>query len=155
MVTLEMYEMSGMSEKLAFKEKILNGIVNNDSSSLPYFSLESQMTPEKAAHLIGIYYGTSQWDKLLEEVEELKEAVSSVCEKLVADCSSKDYNRSRYHAAEEMADVLIVIISILSEKSNRDLRDLVESFMVFKSSRQLYRILHDDLKVGDLNDCGK
>ena len=151
MVTPEMYEMSGMSEKLSFKEKILNEIVNKDYA-LPYLSLETQMNPEKAAHLIGIYYGTSQWNKLLEEVEELKEAVSSVCEKLVADCSSKDYNRSRYHAAEEMADVLIVILSILSEKSNRDLRDLVESFMVFKSSRQLYRILHNDPKVGDPNE---
>ena len=151
MVTPEMYEMSGMSKKLAFKEEILNEIVNKDYS-LPYFSLETQMNPEKAAHLIGTYYGTSQWNKLLEEVEELKEAISSVCEKLVADCSSKDYNRSRYHAAEEMADVLIVILSILSEKSNRDLRDLVESFMVFKSSRQLYRILHDDPKVGDPNE---
>lgn len=151
MITPEMYEMSGMSEELAFKEKILNEIVNKDYA-LPYFSLETQMNPEKAAHLIGIYYGTSQWNKLLEEVEELKEAVSSVCEKLVADCSSIDYNRSRYHAAEEMADVLIVILSILSEKSNRDLRGLVESFMVFKSSRQLYRILHDDPKVGDPNE---
>lgn len=151
MVTPEMYEMSGMSKKLAFKEEILNEIVNKDYA-LPYFSLETQMTPEKAAHLIGIYYGTSQWNKLLEEVEELKEAVSSVCEKLVADCSSKDYNRSRYHAAEEMADVLIVILSILSQKDNRDLRGLVESFMVFKSSRQLYRILHDDPKVGDPNE---
>lgn len=152
MVTPEMYEMSGMSEKLAFKEEILNEIVNKDSSSLPYFSFGTQMTPKKAAHLIGTYYGTSQWNKLLEEVEELKEAVSSVCEKLVADCSSKDYNRSRYHAAEEMSDVLIVILSILSQEDNRDLRDLVESFMVFKSSRQLYRILHDDPKVGDLNE---
>lgn len=152
MVTPEMYEMSGMSEKLAFKEEILNGIVNDTSSSLPYFDFVAQMTPEKAAHLIGKYYGTSQWNKLLEEVEELKEAVSSVCEKLVADCSTIDYNRSRYHAAEEMADVLLVILSILSEKSNRDLRDLVESFMVFKSSRQLYRILHDDPKVGDPNE---
>lgn len=152
MVTPEMYEMSGMSEKVAFKEEILNRIVNNASISLPYFSLETQMTPEKAAHLIGIYYGTSQWNKLLEEVEELKEAVSSVCEKLVADCSYKDYNRSRYHAAEEMADVLIVILSMLSQEDNRDLRGLVESFMVFKSSRQLYRILHDDPKVGDPNE---
>lgn len=152
MVTPEMYEMSGMSEKIAFKEEILNSIVNNDSSSFPYFSFETRMTPEKAAHLIGKYYGTDQWNKLLEEVEELKEAVSSVCEKLVADCSSIDYNRSRYHAAEEMADVLIVILSILSEKSNRDLRDLVESFMVFKTSRQLYRIMHDDPKVGDPNE---
>lgn len=152
MVTPEMYEMSGMSEKLAFKEEILNSIVNKGSNSLPYFSLETLMTPEKAAHLIGEYYGTSQWNKLLEEVEELKEAVSSVCEKLVADCSSIDYNRSRYHAAEEMADVLIVILSILSQEDNRDLRDLVESFMVFKSSRQLYRIIHNDPKVGDPNE---
>lgn len=149
MATPEMYE---MPEKLAFKDEILNEIVDNDSSSRTYLDLGTQMTPEKAAHLIGIYYGTSQWNKLLEEVEELKEAVSSVCEKSVADCSSKDYNRSRYYAAEEMADVLIVILSILSEKSNRDLRDLVESFMTFKSSRQLYRILHDDPKVGDPNE---
>lgn len=152
MITPEMYEMSGMSEKVAFKEKILNEIVNKDSSAIPYFSFETKMNPEKAAHLIGIYYGTSQWNKLLEEVEELKEAVSSVCEKLVADCSSKDYNRSRYHATEEMADVLIVILSILSQEDNRDIRDLVESFMLFKSSRQLYRILHDDPKVGDPNE---
>lgn len=152
MVTPEMYEMSGMSEKLTLKEEILNGIVNDVSSSLPYFSFSANMTPEKAAYLIGKYYGTSQWNKLSEEVVELSDAVCSLCERNVSDCSSKEYNRVRYHAAEEMADVLLVILSILSQKDNRDLRDLVESFMVFKSSRQLYRIMHDDPKVGDLNE---
>lgn len=135
-----------------FREEILNAIADKNSSSCPFFSPETRMTSEKAAVIIGEYYGSLQWRKLLEEVEELQGAVSSVCEQGVLDSSRSEYNRSRYHAAEEMADVLLVILSLLSQNNNRDLRDLVESFMIFKSSRQLYRILHDDPKVGDLNE---
>lgn len=135
-----------------FREEILDAIADKDSSACPYVSFETNLTSGKAATIIGEYYGSFQWNKLLEELEELQGAVSSVCEQGVLDSSRSEYNRSRYHAAEEIADVLIVILSLLSQHNNRDLRDLVESFMVFKSSRQLYRILHDDPKVGDPNE---
>lgn len=139
-------------DELKLKEKILNSISDKNGEPLPYFSANTDINSERAASLIGEYYGSYQWNKLLEEVGELQEVVNLLCEYNVVECSSKQYNRNRYHAAEEMADVLIVILSILSQEDNRDLRDLVESFMVFKSSRQLYRILHNDPKVGDPNE---
>lgn len=135
-----------------FREEILDAIADKDSSACPYVSFETKLTSGRAASLIGENYGSYQWNKLLEEVGELQEVVNLLCEYNVVECSSKQYNRNRYHAAEEIADVLIVILSILSQEDNRDLRDLVESFMVFKSSRQLYRILHNDPKVGDPNE---
>ena len=100
---------------------------------------------------IGNHYGEKQWDKLEEELEELREALKDLKVSKNVDCMAKYQAQARYKVIEEFADLLIVMQSILNTKGNEDLIDLVESIITFKVSRQAYRIKNDDPKAGDPN----
>lgn len=100
---------------------------------------------------IGNHYGEKQWDKLEEELEELREALNDLKVSKNVDSMAKYQAQARYKVIEEFADLLIVMQSILNTKGNEDLIDLVESIITFKVSRQAYRIKNNDPKAGDPN----
>ena len=122
---------------------------NEESSFASYCTLTLDI--DDTIRFIGNYYGEKQWDKLEEELEELREALKDLKVSKNVDSMAKYQAQARYKVIEEFADLLIVMQSILNTKGNEDLIDLVESIINFKVSRQAYRIKNDDPKAGDPN----
>lgn len=105
---------------------------------------------------IGSHYGFSnQVEKLDEELDELKHVLFNITS-MEASFEDGDYDtdeeftqdmsRELYHLAEEMADVCVVIKTLLAEKP--ELSALVEAFITMKVTRQAYRIATKDLDTG-------
>lgn len=122
---------------------------SEDSSFRSYCSLTLDLND--TISFIGNHYGEKQWDKLEEELEELREALNDLKVSKNVDSMSKYQAQARYKVIEEFADLLIVMQSILNTDGNEDLIDLVESIIAFKVSRQAYRIKNNDPKAGDPN----
>lgn len=122
---------------------------SEDSSFRSYCSLTLDLND--TISFIGNHYGENQWDKLEEELEELREALKDLKVSKNVDSMTKYQAQARYKVVEEFADLLIVMQSILNTKGNEDLIDLVESIIAFKVSRQAYRIKNNDPKAGDPN----
>lgn len=105
---------------------------------------------------IGAHYGFSnQVEKLLEELDELWSVLSNIrsMESSFEDGEydtdedfTQDMSRELYHLAEEMADVCVVIKTLLAEKP--ELSALVEAFITMKVTRQAYRIATKDPDTG-------
>lgn len=105
---------------------------------------------------IGAHYGfNNQVEKLDEELEELKHVLFNITS-MEASFEDGDYDtdeeftqdmaRELYHLAEEMADVCVVIKTLLAEKP--ELSSLVEAFITMKVTRQAYRIATKDPDTG-------
>lgn len=105
---------------------------------------------------IGAHYGFSnQVEKLDEELDELKHVLFNITS-MEASFKDGDYDtdeeftqdmaRELYHLAEEMADVCVVIKTLLAEKP--ELSALVEAFITMKVTRQAYRIATKDPDTG-------
>lgn len=105
---------------------------------------------------IGAHYGfNNQVEKLDEELDELKHVLFNITS-MEASFEDGDYDtdeeftqdmsRELYHLAEEMADVCVVIKTLLSEKP--ELSALVEAFITMKVTRQAYRIATKDPDTG-------
>lgn len=105
---------------------------------------------------IGSHYGfNNQIEKLDEELDELKHVLFNITS-MEASFEDGDYDtdeeftqdmaRELYHLAEEMADVCVVIKTLLSEKP--ELSSLVEAFITMKVTRQAYRIATKDPDTG-------
>lgn len=105
---------------------------------------------------IGSHYGFSnQVEKLDEELDELKHVLFNITS-MEASFEDGDYDtdeeftqdmsRELYHLAEEMADVCVVIKTLLAEKP--ELSALVEAFITMKVTRQAYRIATKDPDTG-------
>lgn len=105
---------------------------------------------------IGSHYGFSnQIEKLDEELDELKHVLFNITS-MEASFEDGDYDtdeeftqdmsRELYHLAEEMADVCVVIKTLLAEKP--ELSALVEAFITMKVTRQAYRIATKDPDTG-------
>lgn len=122
---------------------------SEDSSFSSYCS--HTLNPDDTISFIGNHYGEKQWDKLEEELEELREALNDLKVSKNVDSMAKYQAQARYKVIEEFADLLIVMQSILNTDGNEDLIDLVESIIAFKVSRQAYRIKNNDPKAGDPN----
>lgn len=122
---------------------------SEDSSFRSYCSITLDL--DDTISFIGNHYGENQWDKLEEELEELREALKDLKVSKNVDSMTKYQAQARYKVVEEFADLLIVMQSILNTKGNEDLIDLVESIISFKVSRQAYRIKNNDPKAGDPN----
>lgn len=122
---------------------------SEDSSFRSYCSLTLDLND--TISFIGNHYGENQWDKLEEELEELREALKDLKVSKNVDSMTKYQAQARFKVVEEFADLLIVMQSILNTKGNEDLIDLVESIIAFKVSRQAYRIKNNDPKAGDPN----
>lgn len=105
---------------------------------------------------IGAHYGFSnQVEKLLEELDELWSVLSNIRsmeasfeddEYDTEEDFTQDMSRELYHLAEEMADVCVVIKTLLAEKP--ELSALVEAFITMKVTRQAYRIATKDPDTG-------
>lgn len=113
---------------------------------------------------IGKHYGFwKQLEKLNEETDELRHELLTLLSIKAAydagdyeneadeDGTAEDYfkmdtTHQLYKTAEEIADTIVVIKTILSEKP--ELANLVESFMNMKTTRQVYRIATDCELVG-------
>jgi hypothetical protein len=111
---------------------------------------------EQMVHFIGKHYGFwKQLEKLNEETDELRHEVLTLLSMKDAydagdyeneadeDGTAEDYFKMDtahqfYKTAEEIADTLVVIKTILVEKP--ELNKLVESFVKMKTTRQAYRI---------------
>ena len=120
-------------------------------------------TEEKIC-FIGKHYGFwKQLEKLNEETDELRHELLTLLSIKDAydagdyeneadeDGTAEDYfkmdtTHQFYKTAEEIADTIIVIKTILSEKP--EMANLVESFMNLKTTRQVYRIATDCELVG-------
>ena len=120
-------------------------------------------TEEKIC-FIGKHYGFwKQLEKLNEETDELRHELLTLLSIKDAydagdyeneadeDGTGEDYfkmdtTHQFYKTAEEIADTIVVIKTILSEKP--ELANLVESFMNLKTTRQVYRIATDCELVG-------
>lgn len=120
-------------------------------------------TEEKIC-FIGKHYGFwKQLEKLNEETDELRHELLTLLSIKDAydagdyenesdeDCTGEDYfkmdiTHQFYKTAEEIADTIVVIKTILSEKP--ELANLVESFINMKTTRQVYRIATDCELVG-------
>lgn len=105
---------------------------------------------------IGSHYGfNNQIEKLDEELDELKHVIFNITS-IEASFEDGDYDtdeeftqdmdRELYHLAEEMADVCVVIKTLLAEKP--ELSSLVEAFINMKVTRQAYRIATKDPDTG-------
>ena len=105
---------------------------------------------------IGSHYGfNNQIEKLDEELDELKHVLFNITS-MEASFEDGDYDtdeeftqdmaRELYHLAEEMADVCVVIKTLLAEKP--ELSSLVEAFITMKVTRQAYRIETKDPDTG-------
>lgn len=105
---------------------------------------------------IGAHYDFSnQIEKLDEELDELKHVLFNITS-MEASFEDGDYDtdeeftqdmdRELYHLAEEMADVCVVIKTLLAEKP--ELSSLVEAFIIMKVTRQAYRIATKDPDTG-------
>ena len=119
---------------------------------------------EKKICFIGKHYGFwKQLEKLNEETDELRHELLTLLSIKDAydagdyeneadeDGTGEDYfkmdtTHQFYKTAEEIADTIVVIKTILSEKP--ELANLVESFMNLKTTRQVYRIATDCELVG-------
>lgn len=105
---------------------------------------------------IGSHYGFSnQIEKLREELDELWSVLSNITamessfedgEYDTDEDFTQDMSRELYHLAEEMADVCVVIKTLLAEKP--ELSALVEAFITMKVTRQAYRIATKDPDTG-------
>lgn len=120
-------------------------------------------TEEKIC-FIGKHYGFwKQLEKLNEETDELRHELLTLLSIKDAydagdyeneadeDGTAEDYfkmdtTHQLYKTAEEIADTIVVIKTILSEKP--ELANLVEAFMNMKTTRQAYRIATDCDLVG-------
>lgn len=120
-------------------------------------------TEEKIC-FIGKHYGFwKQLEKLNEETDELRHELLTLLSIKDAydagdydneadeDGTAEDYfkmdtTHQFYKTAEEIADTIVVIKTILSEKP--ELANLVEAFMNMKTTRQAYRIATDCELVG-------
>ena len=120
-------------------------------------------TEEKIC-FIGKHYGFwKQLEKLNEETDELRHELLTLLSIKDAydagdyeneadeDGTAEDYfkmdtTHQFYKTAEEIADTIVVIKTILSEKP--EMANLVESFMNMKTTRQAYRIAMDCELVG-------
>ena len=119
---------------------------------------------EQTVHFIGKHYGFwKQLEKLKEEIDELRHEVWALLSMKDAydagdyeneadeDGTAEDYfkmdtSHQLYKTAEEIADTLVVIKTILVEKP--ELNKLVEAFVKMKTTRQAYRIATDCDTVG-------
>lgn len=105
---------------------------------------------------IGSHYGFSnQIEKLDEELDELKHVLFNITSMEASfedgeydtdEDFTQDMSRELYHLAEEMADVCVVIKTLLAEKP--ELSALVEAFITMKVTRQAYRIATKDPDTG-------
>lgn len=120
-------------------------------------------TEEKIC-FIGKHYGFwKQLEKLNEETDELRHELLTLLsikdaydagdyeneadeDGIAEDYFKMDTTHQFYKTAEEIADTIIVIKTILSEKP--EMANLVESFMNLKTTRQVYRIATDCELVG-------
>lgn len=120
-------------------------------------------TEEKIC-FIGKHYGFwKQLEKLNEETDELRHELLTLLSIKDAydagdydneadeDGTAEDYfkmdtTHQLYKTAEEIADTIVVIKTILVEKP--ELANLVEAFMNMKTTRQVYRIATDCDLVG-------
>lgn len=111
----------------------------------------------KLLKILGDTYGSEQFAKL---EEEMKEALAEVQKVVTLDETTSldgtsEYNRHKeiaealYRFIEEMADVCIVLHTILNSEQFSHLVPLFEAFYNFKLERQAYR-----LTVG-VEDVGK
>lgn len=132
---------------------------NNDQNPIldgaPTLCCENYRVAEMI-RFIGSHYGFSnQIEKLDEELDELKHVIFNITS-MEASFEDGDYDtdeeytqdmsRELYHLAEEMADVCVVIKTLLSEKP--ELSALVEAFITMKVTRQAYRIATKDPDTG-------
>lgn len=119
---------------------------------------------EEKICFIGKHYGFwKQLEKLNEETDELRHELLTLLSIKDAydagdyeneadeDGTAEDYfkmdtTHQLYKTAEEIADTIVVIKTILSEKP--ELANLVEAFMNLKTTRQAYRIATDCDLVG-------
>ena len=119
---------------------------------------------EEKIRFIGKHYGFwKQLEKLNEETDELRHELLTLLSIKDAydagdyenesdeDGTGEDYfkmdtTHQFYKTAEEIADTIVVIKTILSEKP--EMANLVESFMNLKTTRQAYRIATDCELVG-------
>lgn len=105
---------------------------------------------------IGKHYGfNNQIEKLDEELDELKHVLFNITSTEASfedgdydtdEEFTQDMDRELYHLAEEMADVCVVIKTLLAEKP--ELSALVEAFITMKVTRQAYRIATKDPDTG-------
>lgn len=105
---------------------------------------------------IGAHYGfNNQIEKLYEELDELKHVLFNITSMEASfedgeydtdEEFTQDMSRELYHLAEEMADVCVVIKTLLAEKP--ELSALVEAFITMKVTRQAYRIATKDPDTG-------
>lgn len=111
---------------------------------------------EDKIHFIGKHYGFwKQLEKLNEETDELRHEVLNLLSMKDAydagdyenesdeDGTAEDYfkmdtTHQFYKTAEEIADTIVVIKTLIAEKP--ELANLVEAFMSMKTTRQAYRI---------------
>jgi hypothetical protein len=119
---------------------------------------------EDKIHFIGKHYGFwKQLEKLSEETDELRHEVLTLLSMKDAydagdyeneadeDGTAEDYfkmdtTHQFYKTAEEIADTIVVIKTLIAEKP--ELANLVEAFMNMKTTRQAYRIATDCDLVG-------
>lgn len=119
---------------------------------------------EEKIRFIGKHYGFwKQLEKLNEETDELRHELLTLlsikdaydagdyANEADEDGTGEDYfkmdtTHQLYKTAEEIADTIVVIKTILSEKP--EMANLVESFINFKTTRQVYRIATDCELVG-------
>lgn len=127
--------------------------LKEEEGRTPIFTFDCYRTPDTddTIKFIGNHYGDKQWGKLEEELEEFKLALEDYRLSKNVDSMAKYQAQARFKVAEEFADLMIVMQSILSTKGNEDMVDILESICNYKVSRQLYRILNNDPKAGDPN----
>lgn len=132
---------------------------NNDQNPIldgaPTLCCENYRVAEMI-RFIGSHYGFSnQVEKLDEELDELKHVLFNITSMEASfedgeydtdEDFTKDMSRELYHLAEEMADVCVVIKTLLAEKP--ELSALVEAFITMKVTRQAYRIATKDPDTG-------
>lgn len=102
----------------------------------------------EAYKLIGNHYGSTQWDKLDEELKEFQEALDNYRAADTVPKLEEAIPEARYQVVSEFIDVLNVMSSILSTDGNEDILELADGIQNFKLSRQIYRIVNNDPKVG-------
>ena len=142
--------------------------INNNNKGNPIFNscfvIGCDYRIEDRINFIGKHYGFwNQLEKLNEETDELRHELLTLLSMKDAydagdyeneadeDGTAEDYfkmdtTHQFYKTAEELADTIVVIKTILSEKP--ELANLVESFMSMKTARQAYRIATDCDLVG-------
>ena len=137
-----------------------DNVKSNNNKGNPIFNMNNVIgcdyRIEDRIRFIGRHYGFwKQFEKLNEETDELRHEVLTLLSMKDAydagdyeneadeDGTAEDYfkmdtTHQLYKTAEEIADTIVVIKTLIAEKP--ELANLVEAFMNMKTARQAYRI---------------